>query len=114
MVGNVFFERAEIKNTLAYLRLINNRNDNEAFVRVVNFPPRGIGEKTIQTIVELASRQEQSLWNCTKDVISGGICSPRICKSLSHFINIIETLAQDHEHLSLEQLIRSTIGINRS
>lgn len=60
--GQRFFERAEIKNALAYLRLIRLRDDDAALERVINLPARGIGEKTVEGLREVARQQGTSLW----------------------------------------------------
>ena len=60
--GMRFFERAEIKSALAYLRLIATPIDDGAFLRIVNFPPRGIGARTLETLVDAARTQGTSLW----------------------------------------------------
>ena len=60
--GLRFFERAEIKDALAYLRLIANRDDDASFERIVNLPPRGIGAKSVDAIREAARGAGSSLW----------------------------------------------------
>ena len=64
--GQRFFERAEIKNALAYMRLIEDRHSDPAFERVVNTPPRGIGDKSIESIRQLARSRQLSLWMAAK------------------------------------------------
>jgi DNA helicase-2/ATP-dependent DNA helicase PcrA len=61
--GLRFFDRAEIKDALAYLRLVANRHDDAAFERTVNTPPRGIGERTLDTLRQRARRDSASLWD---------------------------------------------------
>ena len=68
--GQRFFERLEIKNALAYLRLIFNCHDDVAFERVVNTPPRGVGERTVDSIREHARANSISMWASTKALIS--------------------------------------------
>ena len=60
--GLRFFERAEIKDGLAYLRLIANRDDDPSFERVVNTPPRGVGSRTMDSCADEARRPGASLW----------------------------------------------------
>src|SRR5690606_36057866 len=60
--GQRFFERAEIKNAMAYLRLIQTRHNDAALERVINLPARGIGEKTVEALRQLARQEEISLW----------------------------------------------------
>ena len=61
--GLRFFDRAEIKDALAYLRLVANRHDDAAFERTVNTPPRGIGERTLDALRQRARGQRPSLWD---------------------------------------------------
>ena len=68
--GLRFFERAEIKSSLAYLRLINNKRDDNAFMRIVNFPTRGIGARAIEQMQDHAKKNECSLWEGAKIFIS--------------------------------------------
>ena len=68
--GLRFFERAEIKSSLAYLRLITNKNDDTAFLRIVNFPPRGIGAKALEQIQDIANAEKISLWQSAEAVES--------------------------------------------
>ena len=71
--GLRFFERAEIKDALAYLRLISNRNDDPSFERVVNLPTRGIGAKSLDTLRGEARAYSQSLWTAAQRLGSGHI-----------------------------------------
>jgi len=68
--GLRFFERAEIKNSLAYLRLVNNKKDDNAFMRIVNFPTRGIGAKALEQIQDNAKKNNCSLWEGARTLIS--------------------------------------------
>lgn len=61
--GLSFYQRKEIKDLLSYFRLIANHNDEEAFKRVINYPKRGIGKTTIESLIVLANEQNQSLWD---------------------------------------------------
>ncbi|WP_285239392.1 3'-5' exonuclease, partial [Escherichia coli] len=69
--GMRFFERAEIKDALAYLRLLSNRNDDAAFERAVNTPTRGIGDRTLDEVRREARAQGISLWEATMLVTQG-------------------------------------------
>ncbi|MGB6976670.1 MAG: DNA helicase II [Gammaproteobacteria bacterium] len=89
--GQRFFERAEIKDALAYLRLIANRHDDAAFERIVNTPTRGIGEQTLQTLRDAARLQQTSLWQATKTTN----LSARAGNALTAFIQLIDRLAEE-------------------
>lgn len=90
--GVRFFDRAEVKDTLAYLRLLVNPDDDAAFDRVVNFPTRGIGDKTLEELRGLAQTKQISLWACAKELIQAGALAPRASSSLAAFIQLIEQL----------------------
>ncbi len=70
--GLRFFERAEIKDALAYLRLVMNRDDDPSFERVVNTPPRGIGARTVEAVREHARGSGTSLWRAAAALIAEG------------------------------------------
>lgn len=99
--GQRFFERIEIKDALAYLRLIANRNDDSAFERVINTPTRGIGDKTIDTVRDLARDQKISLWNATQAVITQQLLPARATSALENFQTLIEKLAADTKGVEL-------------
>lgn len=101
--GLRFFERAEIKDALAYLRLISNCHDDAAFERVVNTPTRGIGDQTLITLRELAIRENLSLWLSAKKLLTEDTLKKRAGTCLQHFIELIETLTKDVEALSLHE-----------
>ena len=69
--GLRFFERAEIKDALAYLRLVASRADDTSFERVVNLPTRGIGAKTLDTLRDSARAQGTSLWHAAQAAVQG-------------------------------------------
>jgi DNA helicase-2/ATP-dependent DNA helicase PcrA len=92
--GLRFFERAEIKDALAYLRLMAHRDDDPAFERVVNTPPRAIGDRTVEIIRETARLQGGSLWQAALHLLAAGGLSGRAAGAVRGFLNLIETL--DH------------------
>lgn len=99
--GLRFFERAEIKDALAYLRLISNRDDDAAFERVVNTPTRGIGDRTIVTLREYAQQNQISLWRSSKALLDQKQFPARAGNALEAFVKLIETLSEDTQHLAL-------------
>ncbi|WP_031434709.1 DNA helicase II [Methylomarinum vadi] len=104
--GLRFFERMEIKNALAYLRLISNRHDDASFERVVNTPARGIGAKTIEDIRLLARGQGISLWQAALDSIAHGQLSARATNALKGFMNLVAQLEQDAEEQELFEKVK--------
>ena len=97
--GLRFFERAEIKSALAYLRLIDNPHDDTAFMRVVNFPTRGIGSRTIEMLQDYARAHECSLHSAVVGM-SGTAGS-----KLQHFTKMIDGMRFDTQHLALPELV---------
>jgi DNA helicase-2/ATP-dependent DNA helicase PcrA len=90
--GLRFFERREIKDVLAYLRLTQNRNDDASFERVVNFPTRGIGNKTVSIVRDCARVNQISLWQATHIQIQENAFTPRAMSALQFFIDLIENM----------------------
>jgi DNA helicase-2/ATP-dependent DNA helicase PcrA len=92
--GLRFFDRAEIKDALAYLRLVANRHDDSAFERTVNTPPRGIGERTIDTLRQRARANRISLWDAALHELIGGGLAGRAKNALKTFLMLIDDLAK--------------------
>lgn len=107
--GLRFYERAEIKDSLAYLRLLANPEDNAAFERVVNFPTRGIGEKTLEEIRNLARDHTQSMWRAASELINGQRLPQRAHTALSQFMKLIHDLRLETRPLSLEEQVSLTL-----
>ncbi|WP_119343149.1 DNA helicase II [Facilibium subflavum] len=107
--GLRFFERAEIKDALAYLRLIALRGDNLAFERIVNVPARGIGAKTVDTIRQYALDHDLSLWQSACEMIENKVLSSRAAKPLQSFMDLIDEMASMQEVMDLGQLTRYVI-----
>lgn len=101
--GQRFYERLEIRNALAYMRLVHNRNDDAAFERVVNTPTRGIGTRTIDTLRAFARDHSQSLWQAAVQLCASGLPA-RASASLQGFLSLIEALDEQTDGLSLGEL----------
>ncbi len=93
--GLRFFDRAEIKDALAYLRLIANRHDDAAFERTVNTPPRGIGERTLDLLRQQARRDACSLWEALLGALGTSELAARSKNALRAFVDLIEGLARE-------------------
>ena len=101
--GLRFFERAEVKNLLGYLRMITNPWDDTSFLRVVNFPTRGIGAKTIETLQESARASGQSLW---ATLIQMG---DQLSGRLAAFRDLIFTLRETAQNMTLPDAVAHVI-----
>jgi DNA helicase-2/ATP-dependent DNA helicase PcrA len=102
--GLRFFERAEIKDALAYLRLISNRNDDASFERVVNLPTRGIGAKSLDVVREHAKGAGSTLWAAAGACI-GDALGPKASTALHGFMQLIERLAREVSGLALHEQV---------
>src|SRR6185437_5289855 len=106
--GLRFFERAEIKDALAYLRLIANRDDDASFERVVNLPARGIGARTLDTLREAARAAGSSLWSAVV-AGAGSEAGARAAGALQGFCTLIEQLAQASAGRPLHEIVDGVI-----
>jgi DNA helicase-2/ATP-dependent DNA helicase PcrA len=102
--GQRFFERAEVKNALAYMRLMEDRHSDPAFERVVNTPTRGIGDKTLEGIRQLARTNQTSLWKAAKDGLAGGAFTARVNGAVGGFVALIDEMADAVAPMQLDEL----------
>jgi DNA helicase-2/ATP-dependent DNA helicase PcrA len=102
--GLRFFERAEIKDVLSYLRLISNRRDDAAFERIVNIPTRGIGAATLTQVRQYARETNQSMWQSSIDFLQQKILPARAGNALSAFLTLIDSLTPEDDSMSLHEL----------
>jgi DNA helicase II / ATP-dependent DNA helicase PcrA len=107
--GLRFFERAEIKDALAYLRLIANRDDDPSFERVVNTPTRGIGARTMDVVRARARDAGTSLWRAAAAVIAEEALASRASRALWAFLKLIDSLDQATRELALHEQVRHVI-----
>jgi DNA helicase-2/ATP-dependent DNA helicase PcrA len=101
--GQRFFERAEIKHALAYLRLVANPDDDGAFLRVVNFPSRGVGTRTVEALEAAAREGGVSLWQAA---CAGGAKN----KGLAGFVQLIEGLRAEVAGLPLAEAVEAVVA----
>ena len=97
--GSSFYDHKEIKDMLAYIRLVINPKDDEAFKRVVNYPARGIGDTTVSRISQLAAAQGKSMWEAVDALVAeaatlGDAMQKTIARKVTEFVNLIRSLAQ--------------------
>ncbi len=107
--GLKFFERKEIKDAIAYLRLIQNTNDNLSLSRIINEPKRGVGNTSLSSIEELSINEGISMYDIIKKADSYGLS--RVYSNTREFINCIETLRQEKENLSISELLSKTLKL---
>lgn len=100
--GVRFFDRAEVKDALAYLRVLVNPDDDTAFERVVNFPARGIGEKTLDDLRNFARSENLSLWHAAQALLQSGTMPQRSATALAKFMTLMEQLELARADLELD------------
>ncbi|RPI44771.1 MAG: DNA helicase II [Betaproteobacteria bacterium] len=119
--GLRFFERQEIKHALAYLRLVANPDDDNAFLRVVNFPTRGIGSRTLEQLQDAAKSAGSSLWAAAKARAEGGrrkaeaseaIPAAAPARGVEGFVALIERMRRGCEGLSLGETVEQVMALS--
>ena len=107
--GQRFYERMEIRNALAYMRLLVSRGDDAAVERVINTPPRGIGSKTLDTVRECARSRDISLWQAIAAVIEEKLLPARALAALEGFTVLINDLDTRSDDMVLEEIAEQVI-----
>lgn len=110
--GQRFFERQEVKDALAYLRLMLNRNDDAAFERIVNTPTRGIGIQTLNVVRQTARDRQLTLWEATSELLYKKILSGSAASALQRFTELVDSLEQKTAkmplYIQIEHVIRDS------
>ncbi|MDO6425960.1 DNA helicase II [Thalassotalea sp. 1_MG-2023] len=101
--GLRFFERQEIKDALAYLRIINNRDDDAAFERIINTPTRGIGNQTLSLVRDAARSLQMTMWQACQTMLASEQLKGRSAKVIKVFVELIDQLEDESQHLDLDQ-----------
>lgn len=107
-----FYERQEVKLALAYLRLLHDRNNDNAFELVINSPSRGIGEVTLNKIRQTARGQNLSMWQAALQMISAKAMSARQCSGIARFIELIQSIYDEVETLPFYQQLERIIKVS--
>jgi DNA helicase-2/ATP-dependent DNA helicase PcrA len=117
--GLRFFERQEVKHALAYLRLVANPEDDNAFLRVVNFPTRGIGNRTLEQLQDAARHAGTTLWAAAKVKAEGGkrrvetagdfVGSPVSTRGVEGFVALIERMRSGCEGLAVGEMVEHVV-----
>lgn len=106
LVGGIsFYQRKEIKDVTAYLRLLVNPHDDESLLRVINEPVRGVGEKTITNLLQIGRQDNKSLWDVISEVESTGIYKPAIAR-IRNFVDILEQTTKKLNDTGLTDTVR--------
>ncbi|MDH3981159.1 MAG: DNA helicase II [Gammaproteobacteria bacterium] len=107
--GLRFFERAEIKDALAYLRLTSNRNDDASFERVVNHPPRGIGGRTMDAVRQQSKADSTSLWQAAITIANEKLLPARACNAVIAFLKLVDAMAEGIGKLPLGEQVEQVM-----
>ena len=110
--GQRFFDRAEIKNVLAYMRLMQDQDSDVAFERAVNTPPRGVGDKTLQVVRDIARNTGTSLWEASLKGLEEGILSARAGNSIKGFLDLVLAMSAEVESMALHELAEHCINVS--
>jgi len=107
--GMRFFDRQEIKDTLAYLRLMANRKDDAAFDRIINVPTRGIGGRTVQLIREKANAHNFTYWDAVVEIIATKSLPARALSAVQGFVELVEGLESSIRSLDIGDMLQNII-----
>lgn len=101
--GHRFYDRLEIKNALAYLRLLSNRDDDTAMERVINVPTRGIGTRTIEVVREHARNTGVSMWRAATEIVTNNVLPARASNALAAFLELIRQMDEGTQGVDLHE-----------
>ena len=105
--GLKFYERKEIKDIIAYLRLIQNTNDNLSLTRIINEPKRGVGKTSLDNIDALSAQNGISMYEVIKHADAYGL--NRVFANTREFVNVIEELRAEKDNMPISELIKATL-----
>ena len=107
--GMKFYERAEIKDALCYLRLIQQKNDDLAFERIINNPKRSIGDSTLKKLHDLSRTRNKNLFETADEILNEDELKPKTKESLKQFIKLVKTWTKLSEQLDHVQLLERVL-----
>jgi len=107
--GFRFYERAEIKDALAYLRLATFHADDASFERIINTPTRGIGQRTVEELRAIAKKDNCSLWQAAEHIIQYKLLSARALMALKNFMLLMQKMEQSNKGISLSENVDNVI-----
>ena len=110
--GVRFYERMEIKNALAYVRIATFQDDDVSFERIINTPTRGIGNKTVEELRAIAKNDNCSLWKAAFHIIEHKLLSARAINSLEEFIRLIKKMSLTASELTLDEQVDGIIKLS--
>jgi DNA helicase-2/ATP-dependent DNA helicase PcrA len=108
--GQSFYDRREVKDILAYLRVLDNPRDEPSLLRIINTPPRGIGQSTVKTLLEQAVQQGKPMWDILTAPPTECALSPAASEAIARFRTLIESYQQRHDGKALAELATRLIA----
>jgi DNA helicase-2/ATP-dependent DNA helicase PcrA len=108
--GQRYFERAEVKDALAYLRLAANRGDDASFERALATPPHGVGERSVELLRRRARGDDTSLWDAALAELAGGELNTRAKNALRGFMTVIDGLSKGSGDITLAEQVERAIA----
>jgi DNA helicase-2/ATP-dependent DNA helicase PcrA len=111
--GFSFYERAEIKDMLAYLTVALNPHDSINLMRVINVPPRGIGKTTTDTLTDLAVERETSLWGALETAVAEQTLPGRTLRGLETFLKLMTDFVEAAQELSSTELLERIVNSSK-
>ncbi|MFB3921409.1 MAG: ATP-dependent helicase [Terriglobia bacterium] len=111
--GFSFYARAEVRDLMAYARLVTNRRDAASFLRVVNMPPRGIGDTTLAALEQGARRGNMSLWEALEQELAAKLLPARALRALEAFYSLLQELQATREQLTMSGFFRELLDRTR-
>ncbi|MBL4681889.1 MAG: DNA helicase II [Pseudomonadales bacterium] len=112
--GQRFFDRLEIRNALAYMRLISHRDADASFERVINMPTRGIGDKSVQMIRSLARGNDISMWQAARNIVASTAMTARARNAIQIFLDLIEAMddgTKENDLVGLCEIVIKQTGL---
>lgn len=107
--GQKFYDRREVKDIIAYLRVINNPADSISLSRIVNVPKRGIGDSSVEKVREMANQNDISLYSAMLDIEEAGILTKRATNSMVKFISMMNTFIMKKDDMTPSEIIKEII-----
>jgi len=107
--GTRFYRRQEIKDIIAYLRVIHNPHDNVSLARIINTPARGIGQGTLGKLQAWATSQDASLYDALKQAVESKALFPRVIQALTGFVALVDRLIAESHELNLAELLNEIL-----
>jgi len=110
--GLRFFERAEIKDALAYLRLAKNIDDDPSFERVINVPTRGIGQRTVALVRDFAKQHQLTLWRAAEKILQSNLLAARASNAVAQFMSLMVKLSKEIVDLELSEQVDHIVQVS--